>query len=98
MTTGSALSRHSFRVAIVIASALIVSAGRAEATCGDYVKIVKSPLSAHHDLASTPNQNAPDRPALPKAPCTGPNCSGHPDTPTAPIPVSSSDSSERQSL
>jgi hypothetical protein len=64
-------------LALVPAVLLLCYAGRADASCGDYVKVIgpdgKAQLPANHDPMPT------------ERPCQGPNCTGGPKAP-APVP------------
>lgn len=93
-------SRHplirNLGIAFATAMAILFSASRADASCGDYIH--------YGTIASTRDQAEPSamnhaveqlrlvgEAATPKKPCNGPNCSHRPSipvTPTAPPPTS----------
>jgi hypothetical protein len=64
--------------AVLLAAGVLLSPGRAAASCGDYVTIGGQP--AHAMPASG------DAPAVaPRPPCSGPNCSNRQNSPVAPL-------------
>lgn len=76
--------------AVLLAAGMSLSAGRAEAGCGDYLKLLGE--SGTHDphlagrLMSTGHR--PLEPGRSDRPCRGPNCSSAPSAPDMPVPVS----------
>lgn len=72
-------------IAVAILVVIACAPGQAKAECGDYVHIIK-------DAPAEAGKTVP----LQKAPCNGPNCSGKPATPPAPLtaPVTESEVSE----
>jgi len=92
MTTRLYSLFHGWRVALLLVVVACASPGRVSAECGDHVVILNANATSQPDRASSPPAaEKTDLPALPKAPCTGPNCSRVPERHSLPFaPVSTS--------
>jgi hypothetical protein len=66
--------------ALALLASVILAPGRAEASCGDYVKIGGGHTARHGDA----DRPASETPAVPR--CHGPACSNNSMPPAAPVP------------
>jgi hypothetical protein len=78
-----------WRAALLLVAVACASPDRASAECGDHVVILNAAPQVNPDgRAAT---GVAERPASPKAPCSGPNCSRAPERHAPPFaPVSTS--------
>ncbi|MFO0929578.1 MAG: hypothetical protein U0736_21540 [Gemmataceae bacterium] len=75
--------------AVLLAVGMCLSAGRAEAGCGDYLKLLGEPGTHDSQLAARlmNSGHLPPEPGRSDRPCRGPNCSSAPSAPDMPVPV-----------
>jgi hypothetical protein len=77
-TVGGRTLSKACAIGVLVAAALVWSAGAASAGCGDYITV----LNADGSVAGHPQQHQP-----PSVPCHGPNCSARQPLPVVPVTV-----------